>query len=526
MNSRKLYLLVTIGALAVTACDNDGLTDVNRNPNSPTDAPTASLFTTAARVAAARFLDGVGGLRYAFLAQHMAEVQYPESDAYARLRGNNAAGLFSTPYNTELQDLQLVINRGVAANQPGTFGPALVLKSWTFGYITDTFGDVPYAQAFRADSGVLSPTYDTQKDIYAGIFRDTDQAAKGLGSATNTLGAADPIYGGAPAKWQKFANSVRARHALRLVNVDRATADAQLRAAITSPGGLITTNADNAQMSWPGDGVYDNPWAANFKTRDDHRVSDRLVRVLRDYDDPRIAVFAMAPDRAADEIAGRTTKWCPAGGTTCYVGLTNALTHAQASVNVPVTSRIGAIFYPGATAYGNYGGGGASRPSPMFQAAEGLFIMAEAAARGLGGLNAAQANGFYQSAIRASMEYYGVPAAQITAYLASPAGTMDAGTAGLVKLATQKWIALFQDPLNAWAEVRRTCQPAIVEPGPAAIQAELPRRLQYPANESATNAESYRAAVQRQGADNLSTRVYWDKAPTAAPTYQAGCGVR
>lgn len=524
MISRKLILLGA--AFGVAACNNDSLTEVNRNPNSPTDAPTSTLFTQSARLAAARYLDGVGGTRYAFLAQHMAEVQYPESDQYVRLRGNNAAGLFGA-YSAELQDLQLVINRGLAANAAGTYGPALTLKSWEFGYITDIFGDVPYTEAFRADSGILSPKYDEQKTIYAGLFADLDKAAKDLSSASNTLGTADPIYQGAPAKWQKFANSVRARHALRLVNVDRATADAQLRAAFSAPGGLIVANADNALIKWPGDGVYDNPWATNFKTRDDHRVSDRLIRVLQEYNDPRIAVFAMAPDVASsDAVAGRTTKWCPAGSTTCYIGLANALTHAQASPLVPNTSRIGAIFYPGATAYGNYGGGGSSYPSPLFTAAEGNLIMAEAAARGLGGLTAAQANGFFQAGIRASMEQYGVAQAAITAYLASPAGTLAAGNEGLIQIAKQKWIALFQDPLNAWAEVRRTCQPAIVEPGPAGIQATLARRLQYPTNEGATNAASRAEAVARQGADNLLTRIYWDKAPEAAPTFETGCGVR
>jgi len=527
MISRKLYLVGALGALGVAACNNDKLTEVNRNPNSPTDAPTTTLFTSAARLTAARFLDGVGGTRYGFLSQHMAEVQYPESDQYVRLRGNNAAGLFSSPYSSELQDLQLVISRGVAGSSAGTYGPAMVLKSWEFGYITDIFGDAPYSQAFRADSGVLAPKYDEQKAIYAGIFADLDKAAKDLASASNALGTADPIYGGAPAKWQKFANSLRARHALRLVNVDQATANTQLQAAFTAPGGLITTNADNALIKWPGDGVYDNPWAANFKTRDDHRVSDRLIKTLQETNDPRITVFAMAPDKDAEAVAGRTVKWCPTTlTTTCYIGLANALTHAQASPLVPTTSRIGAIFYPGATAYGSYGGGGSAYPSPLMTAAEVLLIQAEAAARGLGGLTAAQANGFYQAGIRASMEQYGVPAAQITAYLASTAGTLASGNAGLVQIAKQKWLALFQDPLNAWAEVRRTCQPAIVEPGPAAVTSILPRRLQYPTNESATNAESRAEAVARQGADNLNTRIYWDKSPTTAPTYVAGCGDR
>jgi hypothetical protein len=28
------------------------------------------------------------------------------------------------------------------------------------------------------------------------------------------------------------------------------------------------------------------------------------------------------------------------------------------------------------------------------------------------------------------------------------------------------------------------------------------------------------------GTDDFTTRMYWDKSPTAAPTYTAGCGTR
>ena len=109
--------------------------------------------------------------------------------------------------------------------------PARILQTWTLSYITDTWGDIPYFQALRGDSagGSISPAYDAQKDIYADLFKVLDAASKSLTGASGSLGAADPIYGGSPKEWQKFANSLRARLALRLVNVDRATTDAALR---------------------------------------------------------------------------------------------------------------------------------------------------------------------------------------------------------------------------------------------------------------------------------------------------------
>ena len=99
---------------------------------------------------------------------------------------------------------------------------------------------------------------------------------------------------------------------MRLANVDPATAQAQLAAAIAAPGGLIASNADNARMNWPGDGVYDNPWAANNRTRDDHRLSDRLMGQMLPFNDPRVAVYAQ-PTLCWQNPAATGCRICPDG---------------------------------------------------------------------------------------------------------------------------------------------------------------------------------------------------------------------
>ena len=92
MNRKLLAGFGAALAIVATACEPDKLTTVNQNPNSPTDAPSTALFTNAARNAVDTWLDGVGGTRYAFLSQHFAEAQYPESDAYIRLRASTTSG--------------------------------------------------------------------------------------------------------------------------------------------------------------------------------------------------------------------------------------------------------------------------------------------------------------------------------------------------------------------------------------------------------------------------------------------------
>jgi hypothetical protein len=149
--------LAALAALGAAGCDADSLTRINENPNSPRVAPAGPVFTTAARLAATRWLGSAYSLRATELvAQHLAEVQYPESDQYSRLRANSTGTIFDQAYTQELKDLTSVIQAGLLNNEPGQYGPALALRSWVYGYITDTWGDVPYTSALAGDSTAAS----------------------------------------------------------------------------------------------------------------------------------------------------------------------------------------------------------------------------------------------------------------------------------------------------------------------------------------------------------------------------------
>jgi len=520
MTSRMLRLsgIAALIALGVGACNSDTLTDINKDPNNPTSAPPGPVFTSAARLAMNRWLGG-GAMDLRgpeFTVQHLAEVQYPDEDAYRRLGPGDTDGDFIRAYTQDLKNLQAVVDVGKSENEPLLWGPAQVLRSLVFSYVTDVWGDVPYSEALRGDSGVVTPKYDAQKDIYTGLFADLDAATTAMAAAPATaikLGAADPFFSGGAAGWQRFANSIRARLAMRLANVDATSAQAQLNAALAAPGGLISSNAQNATFPWPGDGVYDNPWMVNFRTRDDHRMSNTLMNEMLPVNDPRVAVYAQPT--VAD--------------TTVYAGMPNALTQSGASAYFTISSRPGAVFY-GATVYSCPSCGartGATFPSFVMTYAEISFILAEAAERGW--ISTGTAAGYYTQGIQASMDQWGVTdAAAVTAYLNDSANIVyKGGTPGLRQIALQKWIALYTNGVQAWAEWRRTCVPATLVPGPDATQNTVPRRYQYSIRELSVNAANVAAAIARQGADSLTTRIYWDSNPTAAPTYPgATCGTR
>ncbi|PYO46641.1 MAG: hypothetical protein DMD72_12250, partial [Gemmatimonadetes bacterium] len=219
----KNFLRVGSGvALALTAfgCNNDKLTSLNTNPNSPEDVPNGPLFTNATRVTVARWWGGIDLRTYEWAVQQLSEIQYTDEDRYVRMHAADTEGSFNGAYSGELKDLAQIITKAEAAKDPGTYAPSLAMRTLGFSYVTDSWGDVPYSAALQGDvvGSTLSPAYDKQQDIYTDFFATLDKAAKDLVGAANTLGSADPIYAGNPAKWQKFINSLRARLAMRVVN--------------------------------------------------------------------------------------------------------------------------------------------------------------------------------------------------------------------------------------------------------------------------------------------------------------------
>jgi hypothetical protein len=247
-------------------------------------------------------------------------------------------------------------------------------------------------------------------------------------------------------------------------------------------------------------------------------MSDRFMNLLLANSDPRMPIFAQPT--TADP--------------TKYAGSPNGIAVTKNPTYFNISSRPGSIFYAGKTTYGfTFGGTGQKLPTFVFTAAEVNFILAEAAERGMAGLTPAQAAAYYNAGITASMTQWSAvaPAAQqisagaIATYLAQPSVAYQGGTPGLVQIAQQKYIALFTDGGTAWAEWRRTCVPTTVVAGVDATLPAIPRRLEYPTLETTVNADAVAAAVADQGADNLSTNVWWDKSPSAAPTYPgASCG--
>jgi len=501
-----------LGIVAATACSTD-LTSLNQNPNSPTTAPATALFTNASVSSVSTFGGSFNSLSMTELfAQQIAQIQYIDEDR-GHIRPATLDALWSGLYSGPLKDLQKVIVMSDSAVQPSTAGPARVMQAWIFQNLTDLWGDIPYSKALNGEAGgaAYSPTYDTQQAVYTGLLKQLSDASLAMAAGTTVndpgLGSADPIFKGDDTKWVKFSNSLRARLALRMSKADPAKAATELTAAFA--GGLMTSNSDNAQLTYPGDGVYNNPWASNFSGRDDHRMARTLVDTMNKLADPRLPIYAQ-PTAC---FTSPTTAGCPAVPAQ-YAGMQNGLDNTFTSTYFNTTSRPGAIFYPGKTVYGTFGTtAGNKTPNYIMTFAEVSFIQAEAANKSLGGLTPAQAAAFYNAGVTASMTQWGVSAAAAATYLAQPGVAYVGGATGLQQIGLQKWIALFTQGNEAWSEWRRTGNPASIVPGPSMYSdvPAVPQRLPYPPGEQASNAASLNGAIVDQGADNYLTKLWWAK---------------
>ena len=77
----------------------------------------------------------------------------------------------------------------------------------------------------------------------------------------------------------------------------------------------------------------------------------------------------------------------------------------------------------------------------------------------------------------------------------------------------EKWIALYPIGFDAWSEWRRTEIPILKPAADAINSGEIPRRVNYPGEESSLNTSNYKSAVSRLSppTDNNTSKIWWNQ---------------
>lgn len=519
MKRNKIFLLTAVLLTLVflgTSCTKD-FDEINTNPNSPgvSQAAPDMLLTNTIESMTDRVHEIFFGHEMGSCwVQHMAKVQYTDEDRYIP-RISVINNTWNSFYAASGYDAHTLYNIAVETANPSYEAVALILKTYIISILTDEFGDVPYTEAFQgsAEEAILSPAYDTQQYIYEQMLNNLDQANTLLATGPSING--DILFDGDLTAWRKFANSLRLRLLLRRSDRVDPTADMTMIFGDPTTYPVFASNADNAALQYLGSAPNNNPINQNRKTRDDHRVSNTLIDYL--YTD------APSPDY-------RVSVYAELDGNGDYEGMANGLLSANALLyngnGLANTSKIGSYF------------SAATAPGMLMSYAELLFIKAEAAARGFIGGGDAAAETAYQAGIRASWDQFNVngdfadalevwrgtfyswgmtPSDDIFEFawqdFVDWGGTYDYNPAtGLEQIGTQKWVAMFDQGIQAAFEWRRTGYPTLLPGAENANNDKIPVRSYYPSDEHARNPSNVDAAISNQGPDNLDTRVWWDVA--------------
>jgi hypothetical protein len=424
--------------------------------------------------------------------------------------------VYTVAYSAVMPQLQIIMQNV----EPSTPEYALCNIWWVFTFhrITDYFGPIPY---FQAGTGSKTVAYDPMDKIYVDFFKRLNEAVTALKehSSAKPFGTADLIYGGDVSKWIKFANTLRLRLALRISAVDPARAKTEAEAAVAG-GVFVTSPADDALMKrGNATGAAINP-LSSMSEYNEFRMSATMESIMNGYQDPRMSVY-----------------WLPARANNEYHGFRNGYNTAQ--LGNPLNSNAGNS-HVGAR-WTSPGSGGLtsfeSTPLNVMSTAEADFLRAEGALLGwnMGG----NAKSFYEKGVRNSMLQWGVTNnTAIDAYINSsqvPVAPQDFLNSApitnvpiafhassvniqLEQIAIQKWLAIFPDGKEAWADIRRHKRFKLYQvvnsdnPNITNTATQSVRRIPYPDKEYQVNRTEITKAVELLGGpDTHVTRLWWDK---------------
>ncbi|CAN5732987.1 SusD/RagB family nutrient-binding outer membrane lipoprotein [soil metagenome] len=502
--------MLAIFLLTVSSCEK-GLSDLNKNKTSPTTLDPVLMLNTAV-------------INSSFSSKSLyfdiAIVQQMVSPNGGVLAGGNFnadyrgdQGIWGSYYTGVIKNTKdAILKSKDLPSRSNLYNMSRIFQAFAFMVLTDEYGDIPYSEGGAGYTDQLFfPKYEAQSSIYPKIIQELTDASAAL-NATGVVESADVLYSGNIAKWKKFANSLLLRAGMRLAKVDATKAKAAVQAAFAA--GVITDNADNgyirhdANYNYPIGGTLNGSEAANFY------LTKPFVDILKSTNDPRLSAIAI---RYVGATSGNG-QTAASGNTTAAVQIGMPMGKDNGTIVSQATADGLASFY-------DYSQADRRRvvkvttPGFIVTASQTNLLLAEAAFRGW--ITTGSAAQYFADGIKAHMDQMAVydagsaiSAAARDAYIA--ATPLNAGTE-LDQINTQYWISSFLNGPELFANFRRSGFPTLT-PNPYGQPAnpDVPngtfiRRLTYPTSEVSVNATNLNAAIATQGADKLSTPVWWDK---------------
>ena len=485
---RQILILSTFVLLSLS-CKK--LLDINESPNNPgIDKTTPEVLFPSAVASSTGCIGGdlniLGGMWSQYFTQANSSNQYKTIDSYF-LTKNDFNGSYNELFSGALSDYQLTIKQAQAKADWRYNLMATVMKAYTYQVLADLYDQVPYTEALKGEEN-LHPKFDDGYSIYKGLLSEIDAAlAKDYkGSALNDeQKKTDFIFNGDMNLWVRFANTLKLKMYLRMVNAKPAEAQTGITKLYTDGAKFLEQDAGIAKFD--GSPNNSNPFyeynIRRLNTATNLRASKTFVSWLIANNDKRTISYFNA-----------------AAPTPMHQG-----DYAATQAEQPT--------YGSATTFYQKG----TDPVWFITKAESFFMQAEALERYS---NGAGAEAMYVNGVKAAFSQCGIAEKDIPAsYLDYPKG----GTfeQKLEKIIVQKWASLAWGchALEAFFEQNRTGYPRIsrvystdnnYEPGTwvysknGRTSNQFPKRLVFPASSIDRNKNTP-ALVP------ITTKVWWAK---------------
>ena len=534
----KRLAIIILGGLALlgttTSCQKD-FEEINTNPNRPQQALPTALFNGSTKL----FLKNTrnyttSGMMFRSWMQYTAQDTYTKE---SRFLYRDYAGdyLWRYPYqvaggykdiidlNTNPKTKELMTTYGKSENQ---IAAARIMLAYTFALLVETFGDVPYYsygspnperfQALQLEK-YISPVYATQKEIYTDLLKELKEAAAQIVSDSYVFKEGDYIFE-TPDKMRRFANSLRLRLAIRLKDVS----DTELRTLaqqsideLKAGTAVMQSEADTVELQFDSDDTNPAPIYKEYfvSNRVDYSPSNSFVQLLKGQRgnfgvDPRLQKY-FAP-KGLTKYQARDGRYTESDNLNDYIGMPYGLDESMADFQFK--SGVAVSFFSSRILQPNYA-------EVFMEYSEVCFLLSEA-----NGWD----NTWYKKGVEASMKKWGVADTKITNFLNTiPAANEE-------NVLTQKYIALYMNPNEAWAEYRRTGYPHTLikvneetdlniptEAGQTKYKFEslvadltdIPERLFYPVAYKVINEANYQEALKsmQMTTDILTKRLIFDR---------------
>jgi hypothetical protein len=486
MNTHTLkYFIPFLSLLATLGCKKfveSG--EVNINPNASSKATLKTMLPALEEATATNHYN----IAYAtsLFSQQMAAYQAgpinDDKNIDVRL-GTAYLGL----YENGMTNAKLLMDLAVEQNAPYYSAMGKILMVLNLSLATDTFGDVPFSDAFKAPA-VLYPKYDKQEDLYTAMQKLLDEAIAEAASTTpgTQIPAKDDlIYAGKMSGWIQTAWFLKARLYMHLTK----KGPAAVNSALSALSKAYQSAATDFQIVYNSRNL--NPWNANVAKR--VATGNFLIAPSKRFTD---ALNGTAYPGLVDP---RLPKLMDKRTAASYTGMINGV---GSGGTVDLTEN---------TYYGK-------DVTPLFMAtfAEQKFMEAEALFLTNGGTitstgSTQLAYDAYLAGVGAHMDKVGIDASAKAAYLTNPLVSVTPAGLKMEQIMREKQVALYLQP-EAWVDVRRyDYNPALFR-GMALPQNQAPamngqfiRRSGYPDDELSRNPNA-KAAVRP-----LGEKVWWDQ---------------